>query len=75
MTSNWSRLPTCWRMHAADAYMLTLSLQEYKEKVENVAAAKTQLELHIKSLPDLSQLPDENAGLAPLPSAGDLFSL
>lgn len=41
----------------------------------NVAAAKIELEHHIKSLPDLSKLPDPEAGLAPLPSAGDLFKV
>ncbi|XP_067948167.1 regulation of nuclear pre-mRNA domain-containing protein 1B-like [Watersipora subatra] len=50
-------------------------LLEHKEKLENVAAARKELEHHIKSLPDLSKLPDESAGLAPLPSAGDLFNV
>lgn len=55
-------------------YVDTL-FQEYKEKLENVAEARKELEHHIKSLPDLSKLPDPMAGLAPLPSAGDLFKL
>ena len=35
---------------------------------------KKQLQSHLDSLPDLSQLPGNSAGLAPLPSVGDLFS-
>ncbi|KAF6017510.1 RPRD1A [Bugula neritina] len=50
-------------------------LKEYKQKLQDVAAARTELEHHIKSLPDFSMLPDKDAGLAPLPSAGDLFKL
>ena len=50
-------------------------LQEYKKKLQNVAAARKELESHIKSLPDLSKLPVKEAGLAPLPSAGDLFNV
>jgi len=49
--------------------------QEYKVKIENVSEARKELEHHIRNLPDLSKLPDPDAGLAPLPSAGDLFSL
>jgi len=50
-------------------------LQEYTEKLSKVYQVREELRSHIQSLPDLSQLPDVSAGLAPLPSAGDLFSL
>jgi regulator of Ty1 transposition protein 103 len=50
-------------------------LQEYKEKLMKVYQVREELHSHIQSLPDLSQLPDVSAGLPPLPSAGDLFSL
>lgn len=50
-------------------------LQEYKEKLAKVYQVREELHSHIQSLPDISQLPNVSAGLAPLPSAGDLFSL
>ena len=50
-------------------------LQEYKEKLMKVYQVREELHSHIQSLPDMSQLPDVSAGLPPLPSAGDLFSL
>ena len=50
-------------------------LQEYTENLSKVYQVREELRSHIQSLPDLSQLPDVSAGLAPLPSAGDLFSL
>lgn len=54
---------------------LLLSLpQEYKQKLARVTQVRKELKSHIQSLPDLSLLPNVTGGLAPLPSAGDLFS-
>ncbi|CAN0066399.1 unnamed protein product [Lampetra planeri] len=50
-------------------------LEEYKQKLNRVTWVRRELKAHIQSLPDLSQLPNVTGGLAPLPSAGDLFSL
>ncbi|GCB65216.1 hypothetical protein scyTo_0013428 [Scyliorhinus torazame] len=49
-------------------------LEEYKHKLAKVTQVRKELKSHIQSLPDLSQLPNVTGGLAPLPSAGDLFS-
>lgn len=49
-------------------------LQEYKQKLARVTQVRKELKSHIQSLPDLSLLPNVTGGLAPLPSAGDLFS-
>ncbi|XP_067911240.1 regulation of nuclear pre-mRNA domain-containing protein 1B-like isoform X2 [Heterodontus francisci] len=49
-------------------------LEEYKRKLARVTQVRKELKSHIQSLPDLSQLPNVTGGLAPLPSAGDLFS-
>lgn len=49
-------------------------LEEYKRKLAKVTQVRKELKSHIQSLPDLSQLPNVTGGLAPLPSAGDLFS-
>ena len=35
---------------------------------------RKELKSHLENLPDLSKLPDVRGGLAPLPSAGDLFA-
>lgn len=53
----------------------TLSLQEYNVKLQKIYAVKAEVKSHIDNLPDVSQLPDVTGGLAPLPSAGDLFSI
>ncbi|KAK7792284.1 hypothetical protein R5R35_013313 [Gryllus longicercus] len=50
-------------------------LEEYSEKLQKVYAVRQEVKSHIQNLPDLTQLPDVTGGLAPLPSAGDLFSL
>lgn len=50
-------------------------LKEYNEKLKKVTTVRKELESHIQNLPDLTLLPDVTGGLAPLPSAGDLFSL
>ncbi|KAJ8041653.1 Regulation of nuclear pre-mRNA domain-containing protein 1A [Holothuria leucospilota] len=50
-------------------------LQEHEEKFKKVTTVRKELESHIQNLPDLTLLPDVTGGLAPLPSAGDLFSL
>jgi len=50
-------------------------MQDYKEKLKKVCAVRSEVKSHISNLPDLTQLPDVTGGLAPLPSAGDLFSM
>ncbi|KAH0540660.1 regulation of nuclear pre-mRNA domain-containing protein 1B [Cotesia glomerata] len=51
------------------------TLDDYKEKLKKICAVRAEVKSHISNLPDLTQLPDVTGGLAPLPSAGDLFSL
>ncbi|XP_043262900.1 regulation of nuclear pre-mRNA domain-containing protein 1B [Colletes latitarsis] len=51
------------------------TLEDYKEKLKKVCAVRSEVKSHISNLPDLTQLPDVTGGLAPLPSAGDLFSM
>ncbi|BFZ19514.1 hypothetical protein BsWGS_22553 [Bradybaena similaris] len=51
------------------------NLQDYKDKLTRVTTVRHELVSHIQNLPDLTLLPDVTGGLAPLPSAGDLFSL
>ena len=48
--------------------------KDYKGKLARVATVRQELLSHIQNLPDLTKLPDVTGGLAPLPSAGDLFS-
>uniref|UniRef100_A0A2A4K6Y7 CID domain-containing protein n=1 Tax=Heliothis virescens TaxID=7102 RepID=A0A2A4K6Y7_HELVI len=50
-------------------------LEEYNIKLQKIYAVKSEVKSHIESLPDVSRLPDVTGGLAPLPSAGDLFSI
>ncbi|CAH1779101.1 unnamed protein product, partial [Owenia fusiformis] len=50
-------------------------LKEFKEKLSKVTTVRQELKSHIENLPDLTLLPDVTGGLAPLPSAGDLFSV
>ncbi|XP_071496787.1 regulation of nuclear pre-mRNA domain-containing protein 1B-like [Diadema antillarum] len=50
-------------------------LEEYKDRLTRVTTVRKELTSHIQNLPDLSLLPDVTGGLAPLPSAGDLFSI
>lgn len=55
--------------------LLILSFfQESKQRLEKVGVVREELMSHIRNLPDLTKLPDVEKGLAPLPSAGDLFS-
>ena len=49
-------------------------LIEYKKRLEKVDAMYKELKSHVQSLPDFTLLPSITGGLAPLPSAGDLFS-
>jgi len=51
------------------------TLEGYKTKLARVTSVKQDLQSHIQKLPDLTLLPDVTGGLAPLPSAGDLFSI
>ena len=48
-------------------------LQEYKVKLAKVTTVRQELKSHIDNLPDITLLPKVSGGLAPLPSAGDLF--
>lgn len=50
-------------------------VEDYKSRLEKVTSVRLELSSHIQNLPDLTLLPDVTGGLAPLPSAGDLFSL
>lgn len=48
-------------------------ISEWQEKIKQVNVVKKELQNHLESLPDLASI-EEAAELAPLPSAGDLFS-
>jgi len=48
-------------------------LELYLDKLEKIHQVKDELKSHIASLPDIPVLPT-STGLAPLPSAGDLFT-
>ena len=48
-------------------------IDEWQRKLKQVKSVKTELQIHLESLPDLSSI-EEAATLTPLPSAGDLFS-
>ncbi|XP_072947114.1 regulation of nuclear pre-mRNA domain-containing protein 1B [Epargyreus clarus] len=50
-------------------------LEEYNIKLQKIYAVKAEVKSHIENLPDVSRLPDVTGGLAPLPCAGDLFSV
>lgn len=50
-------------------------LQEYNMKLQKVKDVQKEIRSHLHNLPDLTQLPDVTGGLAPLPSAGDLFNI
>ncbi|XP_075161780.1 regulation of nuclear pre-mRNA domain-containing protein 1B [Haematobia irritans] len=50
-------------------------LEEFKKKKEKILAVQREIRDHLSNLPDLTQLPDVTGGLAPLPSAGDLFNI
>lgn len=49
------------------------TLDEWRSKLKQVKSVETELQVHLKSLPDLTSI-EEAAILKPLPSAGDLFS-
>lgn len=49
--------------------------QEYNAKLIKVKDVQREIRSHLQNLPDLTQLPDVTGGLAPLPSAGDLFNI
>lgn len=60
------------------SHSLSLSLftaQEYTTKLYKVKDVQKEIQNHLKNLPDLTQLPNVTDGLAPLPSAGDLFNV
>ncbi|KAG7227001.1 hypothetical protein INR49_022347 [Caranx melampygus] len=66
------------RQHITQAHTqrgdMLVAVSEYKQKLARVTQVRKELKSHIQSLPDLSLLPNVTGGLAPLPSAGDLFS-
>ncbi|KAF2358447.1 Cell-cycle alteration and expression-elevated protein in tumor [Trinorchestia longiramus] len=49
-------------------------LEEYRLKLAKVLKIKAELRAHLQNLPDISRLPKVGSSLAPLPSAGDLFT-
>lgn len=49
-------------------------LEEHRDKLRKVTHVRNELKSHLQNLPDLTLLPSVTGGLAPLPSAGDLFS-
>ncbi|KFM69884.1 Regulation of nuclear pre-mRNA domain-containing protein 1B, partial [Stegodyphus mimosarum] len=49
-------------------------VEEYKEQLKRVSQVRNELKSHLQNLPDLTLLPSVTGGLAPLPSAGDLFN-
>jgi len=48
-------------------------IEEFKQQLKRVAEVRNELKSHLQNLPDLTLLPSVTGGLAPLPSAGDLF--
>ncbi|XP_015914877.1 regulation of nuclear pre-mRNA domain-containing protein 1B [Parasteatoda tepidariorum] len=48
-------------------------IEEFKDQLKRVAEVRNELKSHLQNLPDLTLLPSVTGGLAPLPSAGDLF--
>lgn len=50
------------------------TLEEHRDKLCKVTQVRNELKSHLQNLPDLTLLPNVTGGLAPLPSAGDLFS-
>uniref|UniRef100_A0A1B6EQD8 CID domain-containing protein n=1 Tax=Cuerna arida TaxID=1464854 RepID=A0A1B6EQD8_9HEMI len=49
------------------------TLEEYMEKLQKVKQVRQEVRSHMRNLPDITQ--STTGGLAPLPSAGDLFRL
>ncbi|XP_066261480.1 regulation of nuclear pre-mRNA domain-containing protein 1B [Euwallacea similis] len=49
------------------------NLEEYQETLSKIYTVRQELQSHIQNLPDLTQLPNVTHGLAPLPSAENLF--
>lgn len=52
-----------------------ISFQEYQSKLSKIKEVQKEVRNHMNNLPDLTALPDVTGGLAPLPSAGDLFNI
>ncbi|XP_001842121.2 regulation of nuclear pre-mRNA domain-containing protein 1B [Culex quinquefasciatus] len=50
-------------------------LEEYTSKLSKIKEVQREVRNHMNNLPDLTALPDVTGGLAPLPSAGDLFNI
>jgi len=51
------------------------TLQEHQSYGKVLSKKLDELKAHVLSMPDLSKLPSVTDGLAPLPSAGDLFNI
>lgn len=56
-------------------FYFSIYFQEFKKKKDKILAVQKEIRDHLSNLPDLTQLPDVTGGLAPLPSAGDLFNI
>lgn len=50
-----------------------VQIDDWQKKLAHVKLVEKELQVHLKSLPDLTSI-EEAAILKPLPSAGDLFS-
>lgn len=50
-------------------------IEDYNKKLKKIVGVQKEARNHLHNLPDLKQLPDVTGGLAPLPSAGDLFNI
>ncbi|KAL1502377.1 hypothetical protein ABEB36_007524 [Hypothenemus hampei] len=62
-------------LHAQDELLAQAerSLEEYQDTLSKIYAVRQELQNHVRNLPDLTQLPNVTHGLAPLPSAENLF--
>lgn len=50
------------------------NITDWRLKLKNVEIIKNELQIHLKSLPDLKSFEENQIELPPLPSANDLFS-
>ncbi|KAH8278226.1 hypothetical protein KR044_002923 [Drosophila immigrans] len=65
---------SCIVLNSSEFPNVCLRLQEHKKKLAKMLGLQKEIRDHLSNLPDLTQLPDVTGGLAPLPSAGDLFN-
>jgi len=50
-------------------------LEEHQQYGKILSKKLEEMKFHVQSMPDLTKLPSVTDGLAPLPSAGDLFNI